>query len=247
MTPRVSWGYARISWCDLQRFQKWLKRFRGYLEEMQGSPDAISRDSENYYILEDSGDILRRCKDLLKRFPEILKTIIYWKIPRISWVGARISWSGFQRFWERRYIGRLHGYPEEMQGSPEAIARDSENDYKTIPRISWRDAKISWSDFQRFRERLHIGRFRGYLEEMQRSPEAISRGSENDYRLEGSEDILRRCKVFLKRFTEILRTTRKRLRGYPEEVQRSPQAASKDSEVLRKIARISWGGATGDP
>ena len=57
---------------------------------MQGPPDAISKDSENYYILEDSEDILR-CKDLLKRFPEILKTIIYWKIPRISWGGARIS------------------------------------------------------------------------------------------------------------------------------------------------------------
>ena len=94
------------------------KRFRGYLEEMQGSLGAISRDSENDYILEDSEDILRRCKDLLKRFPEILKTVIYWKIPRISWGGARISWSGFQRFWERWYIGRLHGYPEEVQGSP---------------------------------------------------------------------------------------------------------------------------------
>ena len=61
-----------------------IKRFRGYLEEMPGSPEAISRDSENYYILEDSEDILRRCKDLLKRFTEIMKTIIYWKIPKIS-------------------------------------------------------------------------------------------------------------------------------------------------------------------
>ena len=75
---------------------------------MQGSPDAISRDSGNDYLLEDSEDTLRRCKDLLKRFPEILETIledsedilrrcknllkrfpeilrtmIYWKIPRI--------------------------------------------------------------------------------------------------------------------------------------------------------------------
>ena len=127
----------------IYRFWERLKRFRGYLEEMQGSPDAISRESENYYILEDAEDILRRCQDLLKRFPKILKTIIYWKIPRISWGGARISWSGFQRFWERWSIGRLHGYPEEMQGSPEAISRDSENDYKTIPRISWGDAKTS--------------------------------------------------------------------------------------------------------
>jgi hypothetical protein len=72
----------------LERFPEILrttiKRFRGYPEEMQTSPKAISRDFENYYILEDSEDILRRCKDLLKRFPKVLRTIIYWKIPRIS-------------------------------------------------------------------------------------------------------------------------------------------------------------------
>ena len=179
--------------------------------------------------IHDSLGILRICKDLLMRFPEVLKTIIYWKIPRISWRGARISQSGFQRFWERWYIGRLHGYPEEMQRSPGAISRDSENDYKTIPRISWGDANISQSDFQRFWELLYIGRFRGYLEEMQRSPEAISKGSENDYILEDSEDILRRCKYLLKRYTEILRKTRKWLRGYPEEVQRSPEAVSRET------------------
>ena len=126
---------------------------------MQGSPKAVSRDSENDYILEDSTDTLRRCKNLLERFPEILRTT--------------------------------------------------------------------------------IKRFRGYPEEMQRSPKAISRDFENDYILEDSEDILRRCRDLLMRFTEILRTTRKRLRGYPEEVQRSPEAASKDSEILRKTARIS--------
>ena len=74
---------------------------------------------------------------------------------------------------------------------------------------------------------------------MQRSPKAISKDLENGYILEDSEDILRRCKDLLKRFTDILKTTRKRLRGYPEEVQRSPVAASKDSEILRKTARIS--------
>ena len=90
---------------------------------MQGSPEAVSTDSENGDILEDSTDTLRRCKDLLKRFPEILQTT--------------------------------------------------------------------------------IKRFRGYPEEMQRSPKAISRNLENDYILEDSEDILRRCKDLLKRFPEI--------------------------------------------
>ena len=61
-----------------------IKRFRGYPEEMQRSPEAISKDFENDYILEDSTDTQRRCKDLLKRFPKISRTIIYWKIPRIS-------------------------------------------------------------------------------------------------------------------------------------------------------------------
>ena len=60
----------------LKRFKEILrttrKRFRGYLEEMQRSAKAISRDLENDYILEDSEDILRRCKELLKRFPEVL-------------------------------------------------------------------------------------------------------------------------------------------------------------------------------
>ena len=74
---------------------------------------------------------------------------------------------------------------------------------------------------------------------MQRSPETISKGSENDYILEDSEDILRRCKDLLKRFPQVLKTTSKRQRGYPEEVQMSPEAAAKDSEILRKTARIS--------
>ena len=120
-----SWGSARLSWCDLQRFGKRqdsedmlrrckdllmrfpeilktiIGRFRGYPEEVQGSPKAVSRDFENDYILEDSEDILRRCQDLLKRFPEILRKMIYWKAPRIPWGDAKISWSDFQRFWER--------------------------------------------------------------------------------------------------------------------------------------------------
>ena len=105
---------------------------------MQRSPKAISRNSENDYILEDSEDILRRCKDLLKRFPEVLRTNICWKIPRVSWGDAKISWSDSQRFWERpgkdsedilrrckdllkrlpKTLGfwqRLRGYPEEVQ------------------------------------------------------------------------------------------------------------------------------------
>ena len=30
----------------------------------------------------------------------------------------------------------FRGYPEEMQGFPEAVSRDSDNDYRNIPRMS---------------------------------------------------------------------------------------------------------------
>ena len=126
-----------------------------------------------------------------------------------------------------------------MQGSPEAISRDSAND--DILEDSTDTLGRCKDLLKRFQKvlRTTIKRFRGYPGEMQRSPKAISRGSENDYILEDSVDILRRCKDLLKRSPEILRTTRKRLRGYPEEVQRSPEAASKDSGILGKTARIS--------
>ena len=139
-------------------------------------------------------------------------------IMRMCWGGAAI-------------LKRFRGYLEEMQGSPEAISRDSENNDKTIPGVSWGGARISWCDLQRFWERLYIGGSRGYPEEMQRSPESVSRDSENDqkifrgypeevqgspeavsrdsgndYILEDPEDILRRCKDLLKRCPEILRT-----------------------------------------